>query len=199
MEKQNDQIGVDEIWVPCKFIRQDGTIEIFSNYEVSNFGRIRSLNYNHTGKIRTLKQDPIVHSNGTYFQVKLFKDKKSNWVRVHRLVLSSFNPKGYFKDAVCDHIDSDPSNNELSNLRWVTMQENINTIHFKGVQSKALTNHPSISKQVKVTFLDDGHYEIFVSSHEVERTLKLPKRWVSRCIHKCNGLYKKLNLLFEYI
>lgn len=194
-----EQEKVEEIWAPCKFIANDGTIETYPGYEVSNLGRVKSLNYNHTGKPRVLKPGTVVQSNGTYFQVQLCKDKKSYWRSAHRLVLSSFNPKGYFKGAVVDHIDSNPSDNRLSNLRWVTYQVNSSTFHCKEALSKANINHPALSKRVRVTFLDDNHYEIFVSSHEVERTLKLPKRWVVHCIRVHNGLYKKLNLLFEYI
>ena len=194
-----EQEKVEEIWAPCKFIANDGTIETYPGYEVSNLGRVKSLNYNHTSKSRMMKPGTVVKSNGTYYNVQLWKDKKSYWRRVHRLILSSFDSKGYFKDAVVDHIDSTPSNNKLSNLRWITQQENVSTLHYKEAMSKAKTNHPSFSKQVRVTFLDDRHSEIFLSAHEVERSLGLPKQTVTPYIRKCNGLYKKLNLLFEYI
>lgn len=195
MVNQNNQSVVKEIWVPCKFINEDGTVEEYPNYEVSNLGRIRSLNYRLTRKPKVMRPGAAVRSNGTYYQTHLYKDKKCYTRRVHRLVLSSFNPEGYFKDAVVDHIDSNPSNNRLSNLRWITQQENSNTSHRKALQ----INHPSFSKRVQVTFLDDGHYEIFVSSHEVERLSELPKGTVASCIRNQNGFYQKLNLLFEYI
>lgn len=194
MESKNDQTEVEEIWAPCQFITKDGTLEEYHGYEVSNFGRVKSLNYKHTGKPKVLRHGTYVGSNGTYYQVNLCKDNKQYTRRVHRLVLSSFNPERYFENAVVDHIDSNSSNNRLSNLRWATYQENVGTPHCKAL----LTNHPSFSKRVKVTFLDNGHYEIFPSTHEVERALGL-SCVVSSCILNRNGLYKKLNLLFEYI
>ncbi len=195
MKSQNEYVETKEIWTPCKYIRQGGTVEIFSNYEVSNLGRIRSLNYRRSGKPRVRELDRISQSNGTYYYAALMKDKKIYSRRVHRIVLSSFDPKGYFRGAVVDHIDSDPSNNRLSNLRWVTQQENVSTSHYKALQ----VNHPIKSRKVKVTFLNDGCSEIFPSTHEAERSLGLPMFTVSSCIYKRNGLYKKLNLLFEYI
>lgn len=199
MTTQNNQTKVKEIWVPCKFINKNGTLEEYPEYEVSNFGRIRSLNYNHAGKSKVLKHCPKVQSNGTYYEVCLCRCKKRYWRRVHRLVLSSFGSKGYFKGAVVDHADSDPSNNNLSNLHWITQQENCSTSHRSEALSKVMTNHPSFSKQVQVTFLDDNHIEIFPSAMEAERSLGMPKNTVTPHIHQLNGFYKKLNLLFEYI
>ena len=42
---------------------------------------------------------------------------------VHRCVLQSFKPMP-FPGLEVDHIDGDPSNNNLSNLRWTTKQLN---------------------------------------------------------------------------
>ena len=147
-----EQEKVEEVWVSCKFINEKGSLEEYPNYEVSNFGRVRSLNYDHTGKPKVLKPGCIVKPNGTYYNVQLWKCKKSYYRRVHRLVLSSFCSKDYFKGAVVDHMDSTPSNNKLNNLRWITQQENVSTLHYKEAMSKAKTNHPSFSKQVRVTF-----------------------------------------------
>lgn len=194
MTKKNDQTEA-EIWIPCKFIANDGTLEEYPGYEVSNLGRVRSLNYKCTGKIKVLKPGRLIESNGTYFQVILRKDKKSYQRLMHRLILSSFNPKDYFKGSVVDHINSDPSDNRLSNLRWATQQENVSTSHCKALQ----INHHAKSKRVKATFLDDNHAEIFPSASEVDRSLGLPKWTVTPCIRLHNGYYKKLNLLFEYI
>lgn len=197
MTEKIDQI--EEIWVQCQHINPDGTIETYPEYEVSNLGRVRSLNYNKTGKIRVMKPIALVRSHGTYFCAHLCKDKKRYKRSVHRLILSSFDPKGYFKDAVIDHIDSNPSNNRLSNLRWTTQQDNTSTSHCKEALSKIFTNRVDLSKQVKVTFLDDGHCEVFPSAHETSRALGIPLCTVSYHITLYKGYYKKLNVSFEYI
>ena len=195
MTKQNNQSEVKEIWVLCKFINHSGVVEEYPNYEVSNLGRIRTLNYNHSGKSKVLKHVANAQSNGIYYRVSLCKNMRIYSRLIHRLVLSSFNLKGYFRGAVADHVNSNTEDNRLKNLRWTTQQENINTPHRKAL----MINHPGLSKRVQITFLDDSHTEILPSGYEVERTLGLPKHTVASCIHNRSGHYKRLNLLFEYI
>ena len=49
-------------------------IEGYENkYQVSNTGKVRSINYNNTGQIKELKQK--VNSHG-YYEVKLSKNNK---------------------------------------------------------------------------------------------------------------------------
>ncbi len=50
-------------------------------------------------------------------------DSKWMWVRVHRLVAETYLPNPDSKREV-NHIDCDKSNNNLSNLEWVTSKEN---------------------------------------------------------------------------
>lgn len=90
-------------------------------YEVSNSGRIRSLNYNHTGKVEVLKG--LKNKNG-YLYVNLYKDGKQKRVLVHRIVWEAFNgpiPDGY----ELDHISGDKTFNNIANLRCVTPKENV--------------------------------------------------------------------------
>ena len=97
-------------------------------YQVSNLGRVRSLdkvrrNGQHW-KGRVLKQ--LLDGKGYSF-VHLYANGKESHVvkRVHRLVAEAFlsNPEG--KPEI-DHIDADPKNNRIENLRWATHKENMN-------------------------------------------------------------------------
>ena len=58
-------------------------------YMVSNWGRVKSMNYRHSGKERILK--PLTNSSG-YLLVKLCKDGKAKAFTVHRLVAEAFLP-----------------------------------------------------------------------------------------------------------
>ena len=107
-------------------------IEGIENYSVSDFGNVRN---DKTGRI--LK--PGVNSTG-YYTVSLTQDKRKATRKIHRLVARAFllNPDN--KPQV-DHIDNNQLNNNLNNIRWVTLSENMqnttkrsnNTSGTKGV------------------------------------------------------------------
>ena len=97
-------------------------------YEVSSLGRVKSLNYNHTGKEKILSP----WDNGEYLQVVLCKNGKTAPMLVHRLVAQAFIPNPKNKREV-HHIDGNTYNNVGSNLLWVTRKEHMDIDHSKKV------------------------------------------------------------------
>ena len=91
---------------------------VFENYEVSNFGNLRKKLKN--GKYKEIKGS-ILNRGYRYFQTN--RDNKRTNYLVHHLVAKAFlgeRPEG----KVIDHIDRNPLNNNVDNLRWVTFQQN---------------------------------------------------------------------------
>ena len=89
------------------------TIPKFSEYQVSNLGKVK-----HNNKI--LKG----RSNGKYgyLFVTLYEEGTRTRAYIHHLVTSLFIgicPKGYQRD----HINRDTSNNRVDNLRYCTVRE----------------------------------------------------------------------------
>ena len=58
-----------------------------------------------------------------YYKVNLYKNGKRKTFRIHQLVAKHFIPNPMLKGYI-DHIDQNRLNNNVSNLRYVTNQEN---------------------------------------------------------------------------
>ena len=69
-----------------------------------------------------LKQ--TLNSHGYYCVTITLKNHKQKVVQVHRLIAQTFIPNPKNKPQV-NHKDGNKLNNDVSNLEWVTVQENI--------------------------------------------------------------------------
>lgn len=91
-------------------------------YAVSNYGRVASLQFHGKESFSILSQ---INGKLNYKFAKI-RDWKKGYVRsypIHRMVAEAFIPNPENKPQV-DHIDTNPSNNNVTNLRWVTSLEN---------------------------------------------------------------------------
>ena len=93
-------------------------------YQVSNFGRVKSLNYSNTGEEHILKQGKTGRDKD-YYCVGLSKNGKLKSYLVHRLVAIAFiqNPNNLPQ---VNHKDEDKSNNCVWNLEWCDNDYNSN-------------------------------------------------------------------------
>lgn len=89
-------------------------------YQISNFGNVKSLKFNHGTRSKLLKP----FDNEGYTRVKLFIKNNGKRFLVHRLVAENFIPNPKNKPFV-NHIDGNKSNNFVENLEWVTSSENV--------------------------------------------------------------------------
>lgn len=106
-------------------------VEYEGLYQVSNFGRVRSLdryvNHYRGGKkivkSKILEQD--CSGNSGYKRVQLCKDGKQKHFSVHRLVAIAFLPNPDHLPFV-NHKDENKANNHVDNLEWCTHEYNDN-------------------------------------------------------------------------
>lgn len=91
-------------------------------YQVSNTGRVRSLNYNRTGKTKVMKQGK---DKDGYKNIILHKNGKYKIYYIHRLVALAFIPNPDNLPQV-NHKDEDKTNNTVWNLEWCTPEYNTN-------------------------------------------------------------------------
>ena len=127
-------------------------------YQVSNYGRVRSLNYNHTGKVKLLKSRVNKHG---YNLVYLFKYKLKG-LQIHRLVAQAFIPNPLNLPQV-NHKDENKLNNYVDNLEWCDAKYNVNY----GNRNKKVAN--KLSKTVLQFTLDGEFVKEWSSTMECSR------------------------------
>ena len=102
-------------------------------YQVSNLGSVRSLDrIDIIGRKLKGKVLKAAICSPKYLGVSLSKDNKAKTITVHKLVAYAFlNHKSCGYKLVVNHIDTNPKNNNVTNLEIVTARENSNQKHIK--------------------------------------------------------------------
>ena len=155
----------EEQWRTCVY---DGVV--YDGYEVSTWGRVRSLNYKHTGKIEIIKQGD---DGRGYLFVHLWKNRKQKTCKVHRLVAIAFIPNPDNLPEI-NHINENKHDNRVENLEWCTRKYNIN--HGTRTERQAKT------RGKKVRCIETG--VIYDSTRHVECETGLAHSSICQC---CKG------------
>lgn len=120
----------------------------FEGYQVSNFGRVKSLK-----KSKILKNR--IGTTG-YFYLSICANSKCRTRKVHQLVAMAFlnhTPCGY--KLVVDHINNDKLDNRLENLQLITAREN-SSKNTKGSSKYIGVSWDKQSKKWKASIEIDG-------------------------------------------
>ena len=146
-------------------------------YEVSNLGKVKSLNYSHTKKEKIMEGGV---NNLGYRIVTLSKDGEQKTKTVHKLVAEYFlnhKPCGY--KLVVNHIDLDKLNNKVSNLEIVTQRENSNHKHLKSSSKYTGVSWKKSSKKWMACICINGknkHLGYFTDEKEASNTYQTALR-----------------------
>lgn len=173
----------NEIWKPLKDSIYD-EVKKFINYEVSNYGRVRNI---HTGQYRS------TYNYGGYMGLPLADNGFNKNFKIHRLVLMAFNIPNPDNKKEIDHIDSNPLNNKLENLKWSCRIEQINNIHTiekrkKSVELKKLNKPPKIEKEK----LENKHYKIKIKVYsENEEIIYDSKQILCKTMNMCGKMLNR--------
>jgi len=145
-------------------------------YEISNLGNVKSLSKivgkNTRGEV-ILK--PAIDRKG-YLFVSLTKNKISKCCRIHRLIAIAFIENSFNKPQI-DHIDGNPLNNSVDNLKWSTQKENLNNPIFKKRNSIShLGQRPVNCKKVYKVDEDNNVVHVYQSLREASEITGIDKR-----------------------
>lgn len=166
-------------------------------YKVSSFGRVLSLEkIVKRRKVGSFRKKPQLLSLITmtigYHSVNLVKNGKVNVVYVHRLVAMAFlqNPNNYPQ---VDHLDTNRTNNHVSNLRWCTNSQNMlnpfTRINNSNSKKGMIIKRGNASNQIcrKVVCLKNG---IFIKSFESIKEASNEGHNYNKIWFVCNGWRK---------
>lgn len=133
------------------------------SYEVSDHGRVRSVDRivttrtgvrkRYQGRVLALTADRSGH-----LAVSLGRAKDK---AVHRLVLEAFIGPSTERQECC-HNDGDPTNNNLSNLRWGSRSENQldrvrHGTHYQAAKTHCPRGHELVSPNLILASMKRGH------------------------------------------
>lgn len=139
----------------------------FSNYVVTACGKIFSLNYNHTGTRKELRQKV----KAGYMNVGITDDLGiRRFKRVHRLVAETFIENQESKPEV-NHKNGNKSDNRVENLEWATTSENRRHAFDTGLQKphSANMNGNSQGSKLPQSKLDEARVSEIRTHHKSTR------------------------------
>lgn len=144
-------------------------------YQVSNTGKIKSLNYRHTGREKIMKHS--VNNKG-YLFVKLWKNRKFKSFRVHRLVAEAFIPNPNNLPFI-NHKSEIKTQNNVENLEWCDAKYNNNFGTRKERVGEKTTNGKCSKLVLQIDKTTNEVIAEFPSMHQVERELGISH--ISEC------------------
>ena len=160
-------------------------------YQVSNLGRVKSLERFRKGKNDSSlpineKIKKLVISRNGYYRVILFKESIGKWHLIHRLVYEAFNgsiPEGL----QVNHLNEIKSDNRLENLNLMTPKENTN--FGTGIERRVKKQiNGKKSKAVLKFDLNNNLLKEYPSIRQVERETGFANQNIVKC---CKGKYEQ--------
>lgn len=156
-------------------------------YQVSDLGRVKSLNYNHTGKEVIMKN--YENKNG-YMYIFLYSNGKCNNLRIHRLVCSAFIDNPENKKEV-NHKNGIKSDNRVENLEWATHSENQKHAYNTGLKKSIWTGKFGKDNYLSIPvcrYTKLGEYiDEFDGSMDAKRKTRINNSHILEC---CKGKRK---------
>ena len=138
-------------------------------YQVSNLGKVKSLNYNRTCKEVILKAGK---DGRGYLRVVLRKDGNSITNTIHRLVMLAFVGESGLD---VNHINGIKTDNRLENLEYCTRSENIQHAYDAGLKARGENRYNSKLTRACTERIKYGHQgmtqQAIAEIYDIDRSL----------------------------
>lgn len=187
-----------EIWKPI--VGYEGL------YEVSNLGRVKSLNRERKQGIGNYyREEKILKSelnHKGYSIVSLHNNNVKKTKFIHRLVAMAFLSNLENKPQV-NHKDGNKQNNCVENLEWCTNKENMqhafeNGLHKGGNYGKFGGEH-NRAKKIKQYDLQGEFIQQWNSIIDITRNLNILSQNISKCCKKQYGRKTAGGFIWRYV
>ena len=162
----------EEIWKPIKNYE--------NLYEISNFGVIR--------KVKTKRPLKVFYRTNGYYTTSLCKDYKVTMVYLHRLIAETFIPNPDNLPCV-NHIDGNKTNNDLNNLEWCSLLDNIRHAYKNSLMEN--------NRKVAQYDINGNYIKTYNSTNEASKETNISQSSISMC---ALGKYKQTKgYIFKYL
>jgi hypothetical protein len=157
-------------------------LDRLQNYRIYEDGRIETIRTNHI-------KSTCINSSG-YLTIGVYREGRDSYEMIHRLLAEAFIPNPEGKSCV-NHKDGNKQNNSLSNLEWMTHQENnqhaqdtgLNKARTSEIQKASVRLMNVTLKSRKVKFYHEIHGSFIESASELARIFpELNRRYLSNLV-----------------
>lgn len=148
-------------------------------YQASNLGRIKSLNFNKTGKEKIMKP----RTGNRYYMIALWKNGKRNDFLIHRIIAETFI-KNIENKPFVNHKDENCFNNSIDNLMWCTHEENMNW----GTRNERISNNSTKKRKINQYDLKDNYIKTWDSMKQYFDANNM--KYKTGIIECCKGRHK---------
>jgi hypothetical protein len=155
--------------------KYNSTFELY----VSNMGHIKNKSRADVA--------PKIMQNG--YVVIYVNGSNPHWMLLHRLVMLTWKPTPEAEDLTVDHLDHNKRNNALSNLEWVTREENERRAKADYIGNLTFQNGKTQSK-TKPANPESARSKKKAKTNEYRNKMKGVKFFELNCTNLTTGLCK---------
>jgi len=147
--------------------------EYGGDYQISNYGRIKSFKQRKEGKILSQNKN-----SAGYLCVGLCKNRKGEPKLIHDLLFETFNNYKLKENECIHHIDFNKLNNDLNNFQLMTISEHMSLHHKNKIVSDKtkqlmIKNHADVSGENNPMYGKTGENNPFYGKNHSEETKQL--------------------------